>query len=94
MPTPRQIYVVHASVVDANGAFNLLNGYPKTFDSKLYDNDIDKARQRAFGEYHEVLGAMCRRDDRQLQLAMIIRISDGIVLAKEVVGRLAEVEAE
>ena len=90
----REIFEVTGKVVDANGTFNTLSNYPKTFDSKLYDNDIDKARQRAFGEYHEVLGAMCKRDDRQLQLAMIIRISDGIVLAKEVVGRLAEVEAE
>ena len=30
----REIYLVLAYVVDANGTFNNLSGYPKTFDSK------------------------------------------------------------
>ena len=77
----REIYEVYAKIVDANGAYNTLSGYPKTFDSHLYDDDIEKAYQRALGEYHEVLGAMCKRDDRQVQLAMILRGSDGIQMA-------------
>ena len=47
----RQIFEVYAKVVDANGAYNTLSGYPKVFDSKLYDNDIGKALQRARGAY-------------------------------------------
>lgn len=90
----REIFEVYAKVVDSNGAYNTLSGYPKTFDSKNYDNDIDKARQRAYGEFHECLGAMCKRDDRQVQIVMIFRVSDGLTIAKEAIGRLAEVEAE
>ena len=42
----RQIFVTTAQIVDANGSFATLNGYPKTFDSRNYDNDIDKAQNR------------------------------------------------
>ena len=51
----REIYEVTAKIVDANGTFNTLSGYPKTFDSKNYNNDIDKTRNRAMGEWHEAL---------------------------------------
>ena len=68
----RQIYEVYAKIVDANGAYNTLSGYPKVFDSHQYDDDIEKAKNRTYGEYHDVLGAMYKRDDRQLQLAMIL----------------------
>jgi len=60
----RQIFEVYAKIVDSTGAYNTLSGYPKTFDSRNYDNDIDKALLRATGEYHDTLGAMCKRDDR------------------------------
>ena len=73
----RAIFEVYAKVVDANGTYNTLSGYPKVFDSKLYDDNRDKARQRAYGEYYDCLGAMCKRDDRQLQLAMIIEVATG-----------------
>lgn len=87
----REIYEVTAKIVDANGTFNTLSGYPKTFDSKNYQNDIDKTRNRAMGEWHEALGAMCKRDDRLLQLAMITRMSDGVQIAVERVGDMPEV---
>jgi len=60
----REIYEVYAKVVDANGAYNTLSGYPKVFDSRSYSNDIDKALKRARGGFHEVIGEMCKRDDR------------------------------
>lgn len=87
----REIFEVYAKVVDANGAYNTLTNYPKAFDSHLYNDDIEKARQRAYGEWHECLGAMCKRDDRQLQIAMIIRASDGMVIESSVIGAIAEV---
>ena len=86
----REIYEVYAKVVDANGAYNTLNGYPKVFDSRNYNNDAEKARQRAYGEWHECLGAMCKRDDRQEQIAMIIRASDGLQLERMVIGGIAD----
>ena len=88
----REIYEVYAKVVDSNGAYNTLSGYPKAFDSNSYDGDIDKARARAYGEYHTVLGTMYKRDDRQIQLAMILRASDGIQIECAHVGKFPEPE--
>lgn len=86
----REIYQVNALIVDANGTFNPLNGYPKTFDSKGYGDDLNKTKQRAYGEYHEALGAMCKVDTRQIQIAHIIRISDGLQIERSVIGELAQ----
>lgn len=88
----REIYEVTAKVVDANGNYNTLSGYPKSFDSRNYNNDLEKTMNRAFGEFHSVLGTMYTRDDRKEQLAMIIRISDGVQIAVERVGELNEAE--
>ena len=85
----RQIFEVYAKVVDANGAYNTLSGYPKVFDSRHYDNDTDKTLKRATGEFHDTLGAMCKRDDRQLQ-TVILMTADGFVIAKEALGQIAE----
>ena len=45
----RQIYEVYAKVVGSDGSYNTLSGYPKAFDSRVYDNDIDKTLLRATG---------------------------------------------
>ena len=45
----REIYEVYAKVVDANGTYNNLSGYPKSFDSRSYNNDPEKALIRASG---------------------------------------------
>lgn len=88
----RQIFLVDAHIVDANGTFNVLDGYPKRFDSKSYDGDIDKAQRRAIGDASEAFGAMCKVDTRQLQ-AVIVSTADGFVVDKRVIGKLADVEA-
>ena len=85
----RQIFVVHAQIVDANGTFNELDGYPKKFDSHTYSDDVEKARNRAEGEYHDVMSAFCKRDDRQLQAAMLMT-ADGFILKQESKGAIAE----
>lgn len=86
----REIFEVYAKIVDANGSYSTLSGYPQVFDSKNYGNDIDKAKNRAFGAWHDALGAMCKRDDRQLQVAMILRASDGMQIALQVLGEIAD----
>lgn len=85
----RTIYEVYAKVVDANGAYNTLSGYPKVFDSKLYDNDTEKTLQRARGEFHETFGAMCKRDDRQLQ-TVILLTADGREVERQYIGAVAD----
>lgn len=86
----REIYEVTAKVVDANGTFNTLTGYPKVYDSRSYDNDLEKTLQRARGGWHEALDAMSKIDTRQVQFAMIIRVSDGVQVALEKIGKLAD----
>lgn len=86
----RQIFIVNAMIVDANGAFNNVSGYPKTFDSRNYSNDIDKAQRRAEGEFSEAWGAMCKRDDRQLQTVTLMT-ADGFMLDKKSSGQIADV---
>ena len=84
----RQIYIVDPAVVDANGTYNKLSGYPKLFDSRSYDNDIGKTRRRAEGDAAEAYGAMCKRDDRQLQ-TVILMTADGAILSRKFIGAIA-----
>ena len=86
----REIFEVHAKIVDANGTYNSLSGYPKVYDSRNYGNDIDKTLQRARGGWHEALEAMSKIDTRQVQEAYIIRVSDGLQIEIEKIGKLAE----
>ena len=88
----REIFKVDAYVVDANGTYNSITGYPKTFDSKNYDNNIEKAKQRAHGDCCDAFQAMCKNDTRKLQVAMVIQCSDGLQLRCERIGSLAEPE--
>ena len=85
----RQIFVVNAQIVDSTGKFSVLDGYPKTFDSNSYSQDIDKAQRRAEGEFSDVWGAMCKRDDRQIQTVMLYS-ADGFVIDKKTSGGFPE----
>lgn len=84
----QEIFVVNAQVVDANGTYNALSGYPKAFKSTAYGNDIEKARQRALGDYYDVMGAFGKRDDRQIQSAFVMRLSDSAIIATGQFGAL------
>lgn len=86
----RAIFEVYAKVIDANGAYNTLSGYPKVYDSRLYDNDIAKTLNRARGEYNSCLGTMYPRDDRQAQFALLIDASTGLVLESAYIGEIAD----
>ena len=63
----RNIFLVDAIVVDANGTFTHVTGYPKPFDSRSYGDDVDKTKRRAEGDMSEAWGAMCKVDTRQVQ---------------------------
>ena len=84
----QEIFVVHAEIVDANGTFNSLSGYPKAFKSVAYNNDIDKTRQRAMGDFYDVMGDFGKRDDRQVQTAFVMQISNGAFIASSQFGAL------
>ena len=81
----RQIFIVTAEIVDANGVFNFLDGYPKKFDSNSYQGDIEKTQRRAEGDMSDVWGAMCKRDDRLIQTVTLSTV-DGFLVDKKTSG--------
>lgn len=88
----RELYEVHASIIDANGTYNNLSGYPKLFDSRHYDDDVGKTEQRAYGAFYDALSDMSLIDTRQVQIAYIIRVSTAEQVTKKVISGTAEVE--
>ncbi len=91
----RQIFEVHATIVDATGARNVLSGFPKVFDSKnqQFNNDIDACLQRAEAEAHKTFGDMLMVTTRQLQ-TVILQTVDGRQILRLSKGQLARVEVE
>lgn len=89
----RQIYIVDAYIVDANGTFNYLSGYPKAFRSESYDGDVAKTRKRAEGDMSETWGAMCKNDTRQMQTVCLHTV-DGFVLETRTMGELVDPEPQ
>lgn len=85
----REIYIVTAQIVDANGTFNNLSGYPKTFDSKNYQGDVFKAQRRAEGDMSEVWGAMCKVDTRMIQTVTLETVS-GVQIERKSMGEFPE----
>ena len=81
----RQIFIVDAHIVDANGTFNNIQGYPKTFDSRNYQGDVDKAQRRAEGDMSEAWGAMFKIDTRQIQ-TVTLTTADGFQLDRKTMG--------
>lgn len=87
----RKIFIVYAAIVDANGNYNILDGYPKKFDSRSYSGDIEKTQRRAEGDMSEVYGAMCKQDTRQMQ-TVVLMSDDGFLIERKSIGALADVE--
>jgi len=87
----REAYEVHMSVVDANGTLTIdPTGYPKSVDSRSYDNDLEKTFNRALGLLGAAESAMSTQDTRQVQYGYIIRVSDGMQVERRRFGKLAE----
>ena len=75
----RNVFTVNAWIIDANGTKNNLSGYPKDFDSRNYSDDTEKALKRATGDFCEVWGAMCKRDDRQMQVVTLSQLNGALI---------------
>lgn len=89
----RQIFTVDAYIVDTNGTFNRLEGYPKKFDSKSYGDDVEKAKRRAEGDMSETWGAMCKIDSRWVQ-TVTLTDAFGFQLDKRTMGYFHEYTLE
>lgn len=85
----RQIFIVDAHIVDANGTFNYLDGYPKKFDSRSYQDDNEKTLRRAEGDMAEAWGAMCKNDTRMIQTVTLETVN-GFQIEKKTMGSFPE----
>ena len=89
----RDIFEVYAKVVDANGNYNTLSGYPKVFDSNGYQGDIEKTRRRAEGDMSDAWSDMCKVDTRQVW-TVTMETMDGFQLEKKSGGKFPADEPE
>jgi len=88
----RQIFIVSAYIVDANGGYSVPSGYPKAFDSIHYNNDIEKTQRKADADASTMWASMCNSDSgRQLQTVTLETVN-GYQIYKKCLGALAEVE--
>lgn len=92
----RNIFIVTAQIVDSNGTHAVLDGYPKKFDSKNYENKatehesaVDIARKRADGDLSEQWALMCKNDTRMIQTVVITDVY-GNLLDRKSMGNFAE----
>ena len=76
----RCIYTVTATVVNADGSYAVLSGYPKRFDSESYFGDTTKALRRAKAAYHACLGNMYAIDNRRMQTCTLTEANGQIVM--------------
>ena len=90
----RQIFKVDAQILDANGVFHVLDGFPVTFDSRTYatvdDDGIEKANLRARGKLYETAGIMCKNDTRQMQ-TVVLSAMNGLQIETFSFGEIADV---
>ena len=81
----RNIFEVDAIVVDANGTFNHMSGYPKRFDSNSYSEDIEGTMKRAKAEYYNTLGSMYgNQSNRQIQTVMLTTVKGKVILSDSI----------
>lgn len=96
----RQIYIVDAYIVDANGGFSKLTKtvgsetitYPRAFDSKHYNHDFEKTYRKADADASEIWADMQNNEaGRQLQYVSLHTL-DGVVLSgyPKVRGQLSD----
>lgn len=85
----RMIYRVDAWIVDKNGNYQQITGYPKPMDSKGYGNDPKKAFRRAMSEVCDIAGPMYKVDERQVQTVILMDVY-GNVLHQVNIGELPE----
>ena len=84
-----EIYEVFAKIVDANGGYSNMQGYPKTFDSHQNKDDIDATHSKAMASFHAALSEMYPlASNRQKQFVYIIRASDGVQIEREEIGEI------
>ena len=84
----RNIFVVNATVVNSEGQYSTVSGFPKRFDSESYNGDTEKALRRAKAAYHAQLSLNYAVDDRQMQ-TVTLQQANGAMILRETEGGFA-----
>lgn len=88
----RTILTVNAKQVvtsEANprGLLSVVSGYPKNFDSKSYNNDIELAMRKAKADYFNRLGIMYDdTNSSRIMQTVTLETADGTQILHESIG--------
>ena len=95
----RNIYIVDATQVVVSeshpeGIYSTMQGYPKTYDSRSYDGDAERALNAARAEYYSRLSAMYSGSANRVMATVTLERADGRQMMRESIGGFPEVEPE
>ena len=89
----RNIFIVNATQVvtsqaNPDGIMSVVSGFPKTFDSKSYDNDDEKALNAAKGEYFDQLGTNYKNTNaNRIIMTVTLEAVNGTMILHESIGK-------
>ena len=89
----RNIFIVDAFKVTTEGASQHVTGYPKTFNSDDYNNDVDKALKRAKGSFASTWSDFCGVDNYAMARVTLSDIA-GNEIKREILGEIPQETAQ
>ena len=102
----RQIFIVNATQVVTSeshpeGIYSVMNGYPKTYDSRNYDataenpnGNEEKALNAAKSEYFSRLSAMYVGSPTRVMATVTLERADGRQIMRECIGAFPDMTPE
>ena len=102
----RQIFIVNAAQVVTSeshpeGIYSVMNGYPKTYDSRNYDataenpnGNEEKALNAAKSEYFSRLSAMYVGSPTRVMATVTLERADGRQIMRECIGAFPDMTPE
>ena len=95
----RNIYIVDATQVVVSeahpeGIYSTMQGYPKTFDSRSFDDDPEKALNAARSDYYARLSAIYSGAATRVMATVTLERADGRQMMRESIGAFPEVQPE
>ena len=76
----RNIFVVNATQVNAQGQFSVVSGFPKNFDSDSYEGDTNKALRRAKSAFFAQCSTNYATDGKIMQTVTLTQANGQIVM--------------
>ena len=91
----RHLFIVNAtqvvtSISHPEGLFSVLDGYPKTFDSRSYNGDTDAALRAAKAEYFSRLSANYSGSASRVMSVVTLEQADGRTILRESIGNFPD----